>query len=186
MSFVRALPHACIATLVLNLGALAATETPSDAFVGADTCRSCHPDQYALWTQSDHYRSMRIATDSTVLADFSDTAVTFHGVETRFQKPGGGTFAVDTIGGSGERDRFPVRYTFGHWPLQQYLVDAGHGRLQAFGIAWDTRRADQGGQRWFHLQPNEAIDPDHPFHWTGHALNWGSQCAACPAHRRRP
>ena len=122
---------------------------------------------------------MRIATDATVLGDFADAAVTFHGVETRFLKPGGGTFDVDTIGGSGERGRFPVRYTFGHWPLQQYLVDAGGGRLQAFGIAWDTRRADQGGQRWFHLQPDEDIDPDHPFHWTRHALNWASQCAAC-------
>lgn len=164
----------------LACGVLAAPgETLADAFVGADTCRSCHADEYALWTQSDHFRSMRNATDETVLGDFSDAAVTFHGVETRFIKPGGRTFEVDTIGGSGERGRFPVRYTFGHWPLQQYLVDAGGGRLQAFGIAWDARRADHGGQRWFHLQPDEDIDPDHPFHWTRHALNWASQCAAC-------
>ena len=157
----------------------ATTATLPDAFVGSNTCRSCHPDAYALWTQSDHYRSMRIATDATVLGDFSGAAVTFHGVETRFPEPGGGSFHVDTSGGSGDRGRFPIRYTFGHWPLQQYLVDAGHGRLQAFGIAWDARPADQGGQRWFHLQPHEDIDPDHPFHWTGHALNWASQCAAC-------
>ena len=173
---------AWIATVVVNLacGVLAGpAETSSDEFVGADTCRSCHADEYARWTQSDHFRSMRTATDATVLGDFSDAAVTFHGVETRFLKPGGGTFEVDTIGGSGERGRFPIRYTFGHWPLQQYLVDGGGGRLQAFGIAWDARRADQGGQRWFHLQPDEDIDPDHPFHWTRHALNWASQCAAC-------
>ncbi|MCY4011534.1 MAG: multiheme c-type cytochrome [Gammaproteobacteria bacterium] len=164
----------------LACGSLAApSETPADAFVGSGACRSCHPDEYALWTQSDHYRSMRIATDATVLGDFSGAAVTFHDVETRFQESDTGPFHVDTIGGSGERDRFPVRYTFGHRPLQQYLVDAGHGRLQAFGIAWDARPADQGGQRWFHLQPDEDIEPDHPFHWTGHALNWASQCAAC-------
>ena len=176
---VRVFPRAWIATVAVNMTCAATTATLPDAFVGSDTCRSCHPDEYALWTQSDHYRSMRIATDATVLGDFSGAAVTFHGVETRFPEPGGGSFHVDTSGGSGDRGRFPIRYTFGHWPLQQYLVDAGHGRLQAFGIAWDARPADQGGQRWFHLQPHEDIDPDHPFHWTGHALNWASQCAAC-------
>ena len=154
-------------------------ERAADAFVGSDACRSCHPDEYALWKRSDHYQSMRIATDETVLGDFSGAVVTFHDVETRFQTSDAGPYQVDTVGGSAERDRFPVRYTFGHWPLQQYLVDAGHGRLQAFGIAWDARPADQGGQRWFHLQPDEDIEPEHPFHWTGHALNWASQCAAC-------
>ena len=170
------------ATVVVTMacGSTAApAEAPADGFVGSDACRSCHPDEYVLWTQSDHYRSMRMATDETVLGDFSGAVVTFHDVETRFQRSDTRAYRVDTVGGSGKRDRFPVRYTFGHWPLQQYLVDAGHGRLQAFGIAWDTRPTDQGGQRWFHLQPDEDIEPEHPFHWTGHALNWASQCAAC-------
>ncbi|MCY3810687.1 MAG: multiheme c-type cytochrome [Gammaproteobacteria bacterium] len=178
----QAFPRLWTVTVAVNLtcGSLAApAQNSADTFVGSDACRSCHADEYALWTQSDHYRSMRIATDATVLGDFAGAAVTFHDVETRFLSPGASTFHVDTVDGSGERDRFPVRYTFGDWPLQQYLVDAGHGRLQAFGIAWDTRPADQGGQRWFHLQPGEDIEPDHPFHWTGHALNWASQCAAC-------
>ena len=166
------------AIVVVNAvcGSLAA---PQDAIVGSDACRACHPDEYALWTQSDHYRSMRVATDATVLGDFSGAVVTFHDVETRFLKHDDATFHVDTVGGSGDRDRFPIRYTFGHWPLQQYLVDAGQGRLQAFGIAWDARPANQGGQRWFHLQPDEDIEAKHPFHWSSHALSWASQCAAC-------
>ena len=178
----RALAQCWAAIVAVNLAcdSLAApAETAPAASVGSDTCRSCHPDEYALWTQSDHHRSMRIATDATVLGDFSDAVVTFHSVETRFLKPDDAAFQVDTVDGSGDRDRFPVRYTFGHWPLQQYLVDAGEGRLQAFGIAWDARPTDQGGQRWFHLQPDEDIEPEHPFHWTRHALNWASQCAAC-------
>ena len=44
-------------------------------------------------------------------------------------------------------------YTFGVDPLQQYLIELPGGRLQALGIAWDTRPKAQGGQRWFHLYP---------------------------------
>ena len=176
------IPHLWAATVAVTTvcdSPAAPAEAPADPFVGSDVCRSCHANEYALWTESDHYRSMRIATDETVLGDFAGAVVTFHDVETRFQRSATGPYEVESVGGSGERDRFPVRYTFGHWPLQQYLVDAGHGRLQAFGIAWDARPANQGGQRWFHLQPDEDIEPGHPFHWTGHALNWASQCAAC-------
>jgi predicted CXXCH cytochrome family protein len=74
---------------------------------------------------------------------------------------------------------FPVKYTFGHFPLQQYLVDIGKGHLQALNVAWDSRPEEQGGQRWFHLQADEDITPEHPFFWTGHFQNWNSRCAEC-------
>ena len=47
------------------------------------------------------------------------------------------------------------KYTFGVDPLQQYLIEFPDGRLQALSIAWDSRPKDKGGQRWFHLYPNE-------------------------------
>ncbi len=34
---------------------------------------------------------------------------------------------------------FEVKYTFGVYPLQQYLVEFPDGRLQALSIAWDAR-----------------------------------------------
>ena len=113
-----------------------------------------------------------------MLGDFSDVRVTFHGIESRFFRAGD-EYRVETVGASGEPRVFDVRYTFGWRPLQQYLLDVGDSRLQAFDVAWDDRARAQGGQRWFHLQPDEAIAPGHPFFWTGHAMNWGGQCASC-------
>ena len=42
------------------------------------------------------------------------------------------------------------------------------GRLQALGIAWDARPKAQGGQRWFHLYPDEKLhagDPENVALW---------------------
>jgi predicted CXXCH cytochrome family protein len=71
-----------------------------------------------------------------------------------------------------------VRYTFGVWPLQQYLVDYGGGRLQALSVAWDARPAPQG-QRWFSLAPDEVIEHGTAQHWTGRGYNWNYMCADC-------
>jgi len=53
-------------------------------------------------------------------------------------------------------------------------------RLRGGGkLRWDSRPENEGGQRWYHLQPDEKIDADHPFHWTGSFLNWNARCAEC-------
>ncbi len=35
---------------------------------------------------------------------------------------------------------------------------APDGRLQALGVAWDSRPRAQGGQRWFHLYPGQNVN----------------------------
>jgi predicted CXXCH cytochrome family protein len=51
--------------------------------------------------------------------------------------------------------------------------------LQALSIAWDSRHKDAGGQRWFHLYPNEEIKHDDVLHWTRLNQNWNFMCAEC-------
>ncbi|HWM28641.1 MAG TPA: tetratricopeptide repeat protein, partial [Woeseiaceae bacterium] len=53
------------------------------------------------------------------------------------------------------------------------------GRLQTLPFAWDTRDENDGGQRWFHLYPDEMIGPHDPLHWTGREQNWNYMCAEC-------
>ena len=53
------------------------------------------------------------------------------------------------------------------------------GVIQALSIAWDSRPKDQGGQRWFHLYPNEEIKHDDILHWTRLNQNWNFMCAEC-------
>ncbi len=86
---------------------------------------------------------------------------------------------VRTDGPDGQLHDYEVKYTFGVDPLQQYLVEMPGGRLQALPIAWDTRPKAAGGQRWFHLYPDEKIDFRDELHWTGRNQNWNSMCAEC-------
>ena len=153
----------------------------AEDYAGSAVCKSCHAVEAVAWERSDHFRAMQEATPATVAGDFSDVRVTFHGMDSRFFREGDDHF-VETAGPNGSRGKYPVRYTFGYRPLQQYLLDRGDGVLQAFDVAWDTR-SEPEGQRWYHLQPDEPVSPAHPFFWTRHAMNWSSQCADCHSTR---
>ena len=86
---------------------------------------------------------------------------------------------VRTEGPDGKLKDYEIKYTFGVEPLQQYLIEFPGGRLQALSVAWDSRPTDQGGQRWFHLYPDEKITHDDELHWTKPNQNWNSMCAEC-------
>ncbi len=121
---------------------------------------------------------MQEMTADTVLGDFDDATFTHFGVTSRFFKKDG-KFFVNTEGPDGALADFEIAYAFGVVPLQQYLIAFPDGRLQALGIAWDTRPRDKGGQRWFHLYPNERIAPDDELFWTAINQNWNYMCAEC-------
>jgi hypothetical protein len=121
---------------------------------------------------------MDIANARTVLGDFDDARSEHRGVATTFRRDGE-RFLVRTEGPQGQLEEYEITHTFGVEPLQQYLVPFPGGRMQALGIAWDTRPIEDGGQRWFHLYPHEEIGPDDPLHWTGVQLRWNYMCAEC-------
>jgi len=148
------------------------------AFVGSATCISCHQEEGKLWHASQHAHAMAHATTDTVLGNFDDASFDYYGVKSRFFKKDG-KFYVETDGPDGKLAAFEVKYTFGVYPLQQYLVEFPDGRIQALSIAWDTRPKEQGGQRWFHLYPDEDITHDDPLHWTKLDQNWNFMCAEC-------
>ncbi|MBJ2138413.1 HEAT repeat domain-containing protein [Paraglaciecola chathamensis] len=147
-------------------------------YIGAQACQSCHQSEYDQWQHSDHFKAMQTANKDTVLGDFNDIEVNSHDIATRFFVEDG-QYKLTTTNKQNKVQTFDVPYTFGFYPLQQYLVDVGEGKLQAFNIAWDSRSKEEGGQRWFHLQPIEKITPEHPFFWQRHFQNWNSRCADC-------
>ena len=85
-----------------------------------------------------------------MLGAFDGRHVRHHGIASKFFR-GDGAYWVETDGPDGKLQACPVAYVFGVYPLQQYLLALPGGRLQAFSIAWDSRPATSGGQRWFHL-----------------------------------
>ena len=110
--------------------------------------------------------------------NFDDASYTFDGVTSTFFRRDGKYF-VRTDGPDGKLADFEVKYTFGLEPLQQYLVELPGGRLQALAVAWDTRPASEGGQRWFRLYPDEKLDFRDELHWTQRSQNWNFMCADC-------
>ena len=147
-------------------------------FVGRAACAACHEAELQLWEGSHHDLAMQIPDPGTVLGDFDDATLTHFGITSTFFRQGN-AFVVRTEGPDGGLLDYPVAYTFGVDPLQQYLVEFPGGRLQALSVAWDARPADAGGQRWFHLYPDERIASDDPLHWTGSYQNWNFMCAEC-------
>jgi predicted CXXCH cytochrome family protein len=160
------------------LGAPPSRSATADAFVGSQACAGCHKAEAELWDSSQHKLAMQHASDKTVLADFGDANFDYYGVHSRFFRKDGKFFA-ETDGPDGKLATFEVKYTFGLDPLQQYLIEFPDGRLQALSIAWDSRPKEQGGQRWFHLYPNEEVKHDDVLHWTKLNQNWNFMCAEC-------
>jgi tetratricopeptide (TPR) repeat protein len=141
-------------------------------------CAECHPRQDESWRGSDHDLAMQPADERTVLGDFGGATFGQRGVSSTFLTRDGKPF-VRTEGPSGRLEEFPVAYTFGVRPLQQYLVPLPGGRYQALSSAWDTRPRTAGGQRWFDLYASERPRPGDPLHWTGRDQTWNHMCAEC-------
>jgi len=147
-------------------------------YVGSEACAGCHAEAYAAWQGSQHAAAMQEATSDTVLAPFEGTVLRGTDSEARLRRAGD-DFIVNTAGPDGKPADFTVRYTFGLFPLQQYLVEFPEGRLQSLTMAWDARPVEQGGQRWIDLYPDRDLRPGNPLHWTGIDQNWNYQCADC-------
>ncbi|MEX2579079.1 MAG: tetratricopeptide repeat protein [Verrucomicrobiales bacterium] len=148
------------------------------AFVGAENCRTCHEKEFDDWLGSDHHKAMNPATEEFVLGDFDNVEFDHFGQVFRFFRKGE-EFWVNAPDADGERKAMMVEYTFGHEPLQQYLIPLPGGRYQALQVCWDSRPESEGGQRWFHLYPDEPVPPDDVLHWTRRHFNWNYMCADC-------
>jgi len=147
-------------------------------FVGSKSCAECHSEEEKEWIGSDHHLAMQEATEETVLGNFDDVRFEHFGVESHFRKKGG-EFFVTTPNEDGVPTEYKIDYTFGHYPLQQYLIPFPGGRYQALSICWDSRPKEEGGQRWYHLYPDEKVPHDDILHWTGQHFNWNYMCADC-------
>jgi len=165
------LPVAIVIGLVGRRGSVFASSLGAK-FVGAAECASCHEQENARWLGSHHQLAMQPASNSTVLGDFNQKSTSI------FSRRGS-KFIVRSDGPDGALHDYEIKYTFGVYPLQQYLVAMPGGRLQAFGIAWDSRPAERGGQRWFSLYPGQRITSRDSRHWTGIDQNWNYMCADC-------
>ena len=138
------------------------------SYVGASSCAECHEQEWQAWQGSHHDLALQKASEETVLArvpsEFGDAAVS--GIDDQLM-----------IKADAASPPSAIRYTFGVEPLQQYVIATEHGRLQVLPMPWDTRAAEDGGQRWYRLYENYPAGD--PMHWAGRANSWNGMCADC-------
>ncbi|MEY6430862.1 cytochrome c3 family protein [Thioalkalicoccus limnaeus] len=171
--------HRFLGATIAGLTAIGLSAAAEPTALGTEACLPCHAEQASRWRGSHHDLAMGEASEAMVRGDFDEASFIAHGITSTFFRRDGRYF-VRTDGPDGALTDYRIRYTFGWWPLQQYLIAFPGGRLQALGIAWDSRSAELGGQRWFHLYAEEeGMDHRHPLHWTGREQTWNHQCADC-------
>ena len=156
---------------------ISAHEFQKDKPLTNQQCISCHQQSQHDWQQSDHAKAMAIADEKSVVANFDNQQVEHYGQKAYF-------FIKDnqyqvTISYDDKADTYPIKYTFGHFPLQQYLVETEQGKLQVLPFAWDSRSIKEGGQRWYHNYSHEEIRPEDRLHWRQPLQNWNGMCADC-------
>ncbi len=149
------------------------SESKELTYVGSHTCQSCHEAEYKDWTTSDHYKAMQLPNDTTVLGDFNHTTYIADGVTNTFFKKDG-KFYINTQGEDGLNHDFEVAYTFGYFPLQQYLISFPGGKFQSARVSWDAR-----DKKWYHQYAHQKIHYHDWLHWTGNSQNWNTMCASC-------
>ena len=145
VSFVFRIVFACIAMAMLWLLTSCGTNdgkkfgdinktVQKSHFVGSATCKECHQTEYEAWKQSDHFKSMQVANEQTVLGDFNNTTFKSKGFTNKLLKKDSSFYMV-LENREGKPDTFKVEYTFGYDPLQQYLIKFPNGRYQSTHVA---------------------------------------------------
>ncbi len=79
-------------------------QIPDAHFLGDQSCKECHQDQFEKWQGSHHDKSMQIATRETILADFKGEKFKSQGVQSRFFTKDG-EFYANTEGPDGKKPR---------------------------------------------------------------------------------
>jgi len=136
-------------------------------------CASCHIDQWNDWDGSHHAKSMQVPNEETILGNFDDKEVIIDGHVSHFYRKGD-EFWVRT-----EDNEYKIEFVFGIDPLQQYLIAVEDGKFQTLPLSWDSRPAEVGGQRWFHIYGEDYIQQNDRLHWQQPLQNWNGMCADC-------
>jgi len=139
----------------------------------------CHASETQHWEKSDHAMAMALPTNNTVLGDFSNQRAQLYAQSALFFEENGEYKARVSDSDAQTSEIFTVKYTFGHYPLQQYLVATKPGTYQVLPFAWDARPKEQGGQRWYHNYSTEKVGTNDRLHWRQPLQNWNGMCADC-------
>jgi predicted CXXCH cytochrome family protein len=139
----------------------------------------CHEAQSQAYAESHHAKALLKPSPELAKTRFDGTRFTSRlGGTTQFSLRDGAPVVSTPVPG-GTTATFPISYVSGVWPLEQYVVATERGKLQSLGVVWDSRSADEGGAKWFHVYGQGGIAPSDPLFFTSSAQSWNHICADC-------
>jgi hypothetical protein len=154
-----------------------------DDYVSSDTCRACHPSEYASWRASYHRTMTQVATPEAVVTNFNHVLVTdVPGNPIQLERRGSEFWATlndpDSPAGAGGRPSRVERQivmTTGSHQQQAYWYRTGHSRVLGLLPAMFLIR----DERWI-PRPAAFMRPpsDGVFSETG---RWNGVCINCHA-----
>jgi len=158
-------------------------EQASEGFVTSETCKACHPAQYASWRGSYHATMTQLATPESVLGRWSGRLQ--YGYRYELEREGDEYWvrsddpAFRSQGASGGAGRRRVVLTTGSHHEQMYWYELGLGRGLGF-LPMVYRIPDQ---QWFPffgvvLKPSQGVPHG--------AVRWNVNCARCHTTDARP
>ncbi len=158
-----------------------------DGFVSSETCKACHPSQYASWHASYHRSMTQVATPRTALADFrSQTIDAVQGKPMVLNQRGQQLWAEfddpDSPAPPAGRPRIERHVTLVTGSHNQQIFWYGTGQDRVLGQLPGAYLVRE--QRWIPRRMAVLHPPSQPpLSETGH---WNSTCIACHATNGKP
>lgn len=175
----------------------------SPDYATSDSCRSCHPDQYASWHQSFHRTMTQEATPAAVRGNFDKVTLELAGEKTVLERRGD-EFWADMADLDWKADRLvqQMRFDLGRAPrapdpgaiaprvqkkitlttgshhMQAYWISSAHGNLQ---LSFPFTYLFESSQ-WVPRADVFLRDPAAP----PHAQSWNFNCLRCHATAGEP
>ena len=154
-------------------------ETDGDGYVSSDTCRPCHPHEYATWYGSYHRTMTQVADPESVVVPF-DSTIEFYNREYVLERRGD-EFWVDMdmpiardVNGNLPRFQSPIVMTTGSHHMQLYWYASGHSRLVALlPVIYLIDEA-----RWV---PRDSVFLAPPMTEPNIGPRWNTTCIRCHA-----
>jgi hypothetical protein len=155
------------------------TEISSDGYVSSDSCRACHPREYATWHSSYHHTMTQLATPASVTGNFDGQTITLYGRSYHLERRGNEFWAEFDVPSPNHFEDLPaprirrrIEMITGSHNMQVYWYSTGHQRRLGMLPIVFLHEA----QRWVPRLSAFLEPPDGHSDETGH---WNRGCIVC-------
>lgn len=188
-------------------------QVPGDGYLSSSSCRGCHPGEYDSWHDSFHRTMTQVASRASVVGDFDEVTLHYHGHDYRLfwrgdqpyfettaaalglartSAPGEDAGRAEVRGVEpGTRVVQPVMMTTGSHHLQAYWYATGVGRaVEFFPFLWMIPEGRWAPRESVFLQPTAPIDVElaplsEEERWQTQR-QWMHSCLHCHSTRPSP